>query len=79
MSSNSRSRQAATLPGWRHYSVRALLASGALYYALDLSQSDRGAVDYGVITLIVLAIVWNVVQLARRILAAGASRPSTRD
>ena len=52
------------------YVVNGCLASAVLYFVLDLSSSGRGWIDYGVIVLVVGAIVYNVVQLARRLHAA---------
>lgn len=56
------------------YGVNGLLASGVLYYALKLSEGDRGTVDYVVIGLVVAAILWNVVQLSRRLHSSGGAR-----
>ncbi len=49
------------------YLVNAALASGVLYYVLDLSQAGRTAVDFVVIALVVGAILWNFIQLGRRL------------
>jgi hypothetical protein len=49
------------------------LACGVLYYALDLSASGRTAIDYTVIGLVCLAILWNLVQLGRRLHHAGGA------
>lgn len=56
------------------YAVRGLLAAAVLYYALHLSSSGRGWIDYLVISLVSLAITYNVVQLARRMYALSGSR-----
>ena len=58
----------------RSYVVLAALASGALFYALRLSRFDRGAVDWAVIGLIIAAILWNLVQLGRRLYRTGGGR-----
>jgi len=49
------------------YVVNALLASGVLCFALDRSRGDRGPVDWTVLSLIGLAILWNLLQLTRRL------------
>lgn len=49
------------------YSVRAVLAGGALYFALDLSRGDRGAVDYVVVGLVMAAVAWNLIRLGQRL------------
>jgi hypothetical protein len=52
-------------PKRRSYAVvNACMASVVLYYVLDLSSSGRTWIDYAVITLVVGAILWNVVQLS---------------
>lgn len=53
------------------YTVRAALASVVLFYAIRLSAFGRTWIDYVVLTLIVLAILWNLAQLARRFLQNG--------
>ncbi len=45
--------------------VRALLATGVLYFVLDLSAGDRAVVDWVVIAVVAAAIVVNLVQLVR--------------
>jgi FtsH-binding integral membrane protein len=47
--------------------VNACMASVVLYYVLDLSSSGRTWVDFAVITLVVGAILWNLVQLGRKL------------
>jgi len=54
--------------------VNTALACGVLYWALDLSASGRGVIDYAVIGLVCLAILWNLVQLSRRLYGAGGAR-----
>lgn len=56
------------------YGVNALLASAVLYFALDLSRGDRGPVDTTVITLISGAILWNLIQVGRRLHTHGGPR-----
>jgi hypothetical protein len=56
------------------YAINAGLASAVLYFVLDLSASDRGVVDYAVIGAVCLAILWNVVQLSRRLYSAGGRK-----
>ncbi len=56
------------------YLVNGLLACAVLYFALSLSRSGRGAVDWAVISLVGLAILWNVVNLGRRLYRAGGGR-----
>ncbi len=55
------------------YVVNGCLASAVLYFVLDLSSSGRTWIDYTVIGLVIAAIAWNVLQLARKLYrAAGA-------
>ena len=56
------------------YLVNAGLASVVLYYVLDLSRSGRTAIDWTVIGLVVGAILWNLVQLGRRLHRFGGGR-----
>ena len=56
------------------YVVNGALASGVLYFVLDLSASGRTFIDYAVIGLVVTAILWNVVQLSRRLYATGGGK-----
>jgi hypothetical protein len=51
----------------KSYVVAAVLASMVLYWVLDLSSSGRTIVDYAVIGLVGLAILWNLANLARRL------------
>lgn len=53
--------------------VNGCLASAVLYFVLDLSSSGRTWIDYAVIALVVAAIAWNVVQLARKLYAAAGA------
>ncbi len=61
-----------TKPG--SYVVNGALACGALYYALRLSASGRTGIDYAVISLVCLAIVWNLAQLSRRLYPTGGGK-----
>ncbi len=54
--------------------VNACLASAVLYWVLDLSAGDRTFIDYAVIGAVSLAILWNVVQLSRRLHRAGGAK-----
>jgi hypothetical protein len=56
------------------YVVNGALASAVLYFALSLSAAGRGPVDYAVIGLVCLAILWNIVQLGRRLHQGGGAR-----
>ena len=58
----------------RNYLLHTVIASAAMFYALRLSSAGRTAIDWAVIALIAAAILWNLVQLARRFLATDASR-----
>ncbi|MBK8974741.1 MAG: hypothetical protein IPM29_02335 [Planctomycetes bacterium] len=58
----------------RSYLVLAVLAAGTLAFALPLSAGDRGPVDHAVLTAISAAILWNLVQLGRRLHAAGGAK-----
>lgn len=49
------------------YSLRAVLAGVVLYYAVDLSRGDRGAIDYAVLGLVIAALAWNLVRLVQRL------------
>ena len=56
------------------YLVNALLACGVMYWVLDLSRSGRGAIDWTVISLVTLAILWNLFQLGRRLHQSGGGK-----
>jgi hypothetical protein len=56
------------------HGVNALLASGVMYWVLDLSRPGRTAVDWAVIGLVGLAIAWHLLQLGRRLHAIGGGR-----
>lgn len=53
------------------YLLNAALASGVLYFAYDLSRSGRTAIDWTVMGLVVLAILWNLFRLGQRFYRAG--------
>jgi len=55
----------------RSYLVNGGLASAVAYFAIDLSRSGRGVVDWVVLALIFGAVSWNLVQLGGRLHAAG--------
>lgn len=54
--------------------VNAALASVVLYYVLELSSSGRTAIDWAVISLVVAAILYNLVQLGRRLHGVGGGK-----
>jgi hypothetical protein len=56
------------------YVINGCLAGAGLYFVLDLSASGRGPIDYAVIAAVSLAILWNVVQLSRRLHRAGGAK-----
>lgn len=56
------------------YAIRSVLASAVLFYAYRLSASGRGWIDWTVLALATLAVVWNLLQLGRRFHAAGRPR-----
>jgi len=58
----------------RSYVVLAVLASGALYFAISLSSSGRTWIDWTVLSLLSLAILWNLVQAGRRLYRAGRGK-----
>jgi len=58
----------------RSYLALAVLASATLYFAYSLSSSGRTAIDYTVMGLIALAILWNLVRLGQRLYRAGGGK-----
>lgn len=56
------------------YVINGALACGVLYFVLDLSAAGRDLIDYVVIGLVCLAILWNIVQLSRRLHRSGGAR-----
>lgn len=55
------------------YVVNAALACAVLYYAQDLSRSGRTAIDWIVMGLVVLAILWNLFKLGQRLYRCGGA------
>jgi len=51
----------------RSHLVLAFLACGVLYYVIELSASGRTLIDWLVLGLVVLAVLYNLVQLGRRL------------
>lgn len=58
----------------RSHVALALLASALLYFALDLTTTERGPVDWAVIGAVGGAMLWNLVRLGRRLHAAGGRK-----
>jgi hypothetical protein len=58
----------------RSYLANAAMASAVLYFAQDLSRGDRGAVDWTVLGLVTLAILWNLVRLGQRLHRGGGDK-----
>lgn len=58
----------------RSYLANAALSCAALYFAQDLSRGDRGAVDWTVLGLVTLAVLWNLFRLGQRLHAAGGDK-----
>jgi hypothetical protein len=58
----------------RSYTVNGALAAGVLCWALYLSRSGRTAVDWTVIVVVSLAILWNLVNLGRRLHRSGGAK-----
>lgn len=58
----------------RSHLALAILAAASLYFVLDLSQSGRGPVDWIVIGLVVLAILWNLFRLGQHLHHHGGGR-----
>ena len=58
----------------RSYTVNGALAAAVLCWALYLSRSGRTAIDWTVIGLVSLAILWNVVNLGRRLHLRGGGK-----
>ena len=57
-----------------YYVINAALACGVMYYVLELSSVGRTFIDWAVISLVGAAILWNLVQLGRRLHRAGGGR-----
>jgi hypothetical protein len=58
----------------RSHLVLAFLAGGALYFAFSLSRGDRGVVDWVVLGLFGLAVLWNLFRLGQRLHRHGGGR-----
>lgn len=58
----------------RSYLVLAALGCGVLFFAYDLSRGDRGPVDWVVLGLVSGAILWNLIQLGRRLHRGGGGK-----
>ena len=58
----------------RSHLVLAVLASCTLYFAISLSSSGRHLIDWIVLSLVSLAILWNLVQAGRRLYRAGGGK-----
>ena len=56
------------------YVATSLLASCVLYFAWRLSSSGRGLVDWVVIGLVLLAVLWNLGNLGSRLYRSGGRR-----
>jgi len=57
----------------KSYVAASVLAGAALYWVLHLSAGDRGPIDWVVITLVGLAIAWNVFRLSQRLAVLGGA------
>jgi hypothetical protein len=55
------------------YVVNGVLATAVLYWVLDRSSSGRALIDWLVVSAVSLAIVWNIVQLSRRLRVLGGA------
>lgn len=53
------------------YLVNGALASGAMCFAYSLSSSGRTAIDWTVLGLFALAILWNLFKLGQRLYRTG--------
>lgn len=58
----------------RSYLANAALACAVLYFAQDLSRSGRSWIDWTVMGLIALAILWNLFRLGQRLYRSGGTR-----
>lgn len=54
--------------------VNGALACAVLYFALNLSRSGRTIVDWTVMSLIGLAILWNIFKLGQRLYRLGGGK-----
>ncbi len=58
----------------RSYLVNGVLACAVLYFAQSLSRSGRGPIDWVVLGLIGLAILWNLFRLGQRLYGKGGGK-----
>jgi hypothetical protein len=58
----------------RSYVVNCALACGVLYWAQSLSSSGRSTIDWIVMSVIALAILWNLFKLGQRLFRAGGGK-----
>jgi len=58
----------------RSYLALASLASATLYFAYSLSASGRTLIDWVVLSLVCLAILWNLFRLGQRLYRAGGGK-----
>ena len=56
------------------YLVNCALATGVMYYVLDLSKEGRTVIDLTVIGLVSCAILWSLIQLGRRLHWIGGTK-----
>ncbi len=56
------------------YLVNGFLACAVMYFVLRLSSSGRGPIDWAVISLVAVAIAWNLFKLGRRLYSAGGGK-----
>lgn len=58
----------------RSYLVNGLLASVVLYFAQSLSRGDRHVIDWVVMGLVGLAVLWNLFRLGQRLYGTGGGK-----
>jgi len=58
----------------RSYLINGGLATGTMFFAWNLSRSGRTTIDWIVLALVALAILWNVLGLGRRLYRSGGGR-----
>ena len=58
----------------RSYLVNGALACAVMFFASNLSRSGRTAIDWIVLGLVALAILWNLLGLGRRLYRSGGGR-----
>lgn len=62
------------MKGPRSYVALSVLASCALYFAWTLSRAEHSWIDWTVLALLGLAVLWNVVNLSLRFHRLGGGR-----